>query len=279
MTGAPPLFDRALSAARAARKRAGEPNILTRTIAEELAERLAFVNRRFGRVLLIAAEPGAIAARLKQGGQVTEVETRGPSAGDHLELPETRYDAVFSVLDLQTFNDVPGALIQMRRALRPDGLLLACLFAGDTLTELRQSWLAAEASLSGGVSPRVAPMIDVRELGALLQRAGLSLPVADLDRTMVRHADAIALIHDIRALGLSNNLVGRSRRPVSRRLMGAAVNHYQRNFADPDGRVRATVEVAWLTGWAPHESQQQPLKPGSARARLADALRVEEKKL
>lgn len=279
MTAAPPLFDRALSGLRAARRRGAEPNILTRTIAEELVERLAFVNRRFERVLLIAAEPKAIAARLTEVGQVKEVETRFPSATDHLGLGEELYDAVFSVLDLQTFNDVPGALIQMRRALKPDGLLLACLFAGDTLTELRQSWLAAEAAVSGGVTPRVAPMIDVRELGALLQRAGLALPVADLDRTMVRYADAVALIHEIRELGLSNNLVGRSRTPVSRGLLGAAVNHYQQNFADPDGRVRATVEVAWITGWAPHESQQQPLKPGSARARLADALKVEEKKL
>lgn len=279
MTPVPPLFDRALSVSRAARRRGAEPNILTRTIAEELAERLAFVNRRFEHVLLIAAEPEAIAARLREDGQVKEVETRPPSATDNLNLPEQRYDAVFSVLDLQTFNDVPGALIQMRRALKPDGLLLACLFAGDTLTELRQSWLAAEAAVSDGVSPRVAPMIDVRELGGLLQRAGLALPVADLDRTLVRYADAVALIHEIRELGLSNNLVGRSRTPVSRRLLGAAVNHYQQNFADADGRVRATIEVAWLTGWAPHESQQQPLKPGSAKARLADALKVEEKKL
>ncbi|PZF78890.1 SAM-dependent methyltransferase [Aestuariivirga litoralis] len=279
MAGAPPLFDRALAAARAVRRRGAEPSILTRTIAEELVERLAFVNRRFAHVLLIASEPEAIAARLKEGGQVKEVETRTPSATDDLGLPQQRYDAVFSVLDLQTFNDVPGALIQMRRALKPDGLLLACLFAGDTLTELRQSWLAAEAAMSGGVSPRVAPMIDVRELGALLQRAGLALPVADLDRTMVRYADAIALIHEIRELGLSNNLAGRSKLPVSRRLLGAAVNHYQQNFTDPDGRVRATIEIAWLTGWAPHDSQQQPLKPGSAKARLADALRVDEKKL
>ena len=131
----------------------------------------------------------------------------------------------------------------------------------------------------GGVSPRVAPMIDVRELGGLLQRAGLALPVADLDRTIVRYADAVSLIHEIRELGLSNNLTGRSRTPVSRRLLGAAVNHYQQNFTDPDGRIRATVEVAWITGWAPHESQQQPLKPGSAKARLADALKVDEKKL
>jgi SAM-dependent methyltransferase len=279
MSGPAPLFDRALGLARAARKRKAEPNILTATIAEELTERLTFVNRRFELACLIAAEPHAIAARLEEGGQVKQVEMRLPVAGDDLGLPAQSYDAIFSVLDLQSFNDVPGALIQMRRALKPDGFLLACLFAGDTLTELRQSWLAAEAAVTGGVSPRVAPMIDVRELGALLQRAGLALPVADLDRTIVRYADAVALIHELRELGLSNMLTGRSRTPVSRRLMAAAVNHYQQTFADTDGRIRATVEVAWLTGWAPHESQQQPLKPGSAKARLADALKVDEKKV
>ena len=279
MSGAPPLFDRALAATRAARKRKPEPSILTRTIAEELVERLAFINRRFDSALLIASEPEAIAARLNEGGQVKDIACREPCANDDLGLPQERYDAVFSILDLQIVNDVPGALIQMRRALKPDGLLLACLFAGDTLSELRQSWLAAEAAVSGGVTPRVSPMIDVRELGGLLQRAGLALPVADLDRTLVRYADAVALIHEIRELGLSNVLVGRSRTPVSRRLMGAAINHYQQNFADDDGRVRATVEVAWITGWAPHESQQQPLKPGSAKARLADALKVDEKKV
>ena len=273
MSGPAPLFDRALALARATRKRKAEPNILTTTIAEELAERLGFVNRRFDLACLIAAEPHAIAARLEESGQVKRVEMRLPAASDDLQLEPGRHDAIFSVLDLQHVNDVPGALIQMRRALKPDGFLLACLFAGDTLMELRQSWLAAEAAVMGGVSPRVAPMIDVRELGGLLQRAGLALPVADLDRTIVRYADAVALIHEIRELGLSNMLTGRSRTPVSKRLLAASVNHYQQNFTDADGRIRATVEVAWLTGWAPHESQQQPLKPGSAKVRLADALK------
>jgi SAM-dependent methyltransferase len=202
-----------------------------------------------------------------------------PSADEHLPLAAESLDAVFSILDLQTINDVPGALVQMRRALRPDGLFLACLFAGDTLTELRQSWLEAEARLTGGASPRVAPMIDVRELGSLLQRAGFALPVADLDRTIVRYADAIALIHEIHALGLSNVLTGRSRQPVTKALLSEAAAIYRRRFADADGRIRATVEVAWATAWSPHESQQQPLKPGSARMRLADALKTGEKKL
>lgn len=278
MTGPEPIFDRSLAIERQRRKRKPDANVLTRTIAEELAERLAFINRRFENALLIAAEPEAVAERLKESGQVQSVAVMPPSAGDDLQLPAGAFDAIFDILDLHTVNDVPGALIQMRRALKPDGLLLACLFAGDTLSELRQSWLEAETAVTGGVSPRVAPMIDVRELGALLQRAGLALPVADLDRTIVRYADAIALIHEIRELGLSNVLLGRSRRPVTRKLLGAAVNHYHQNFADPDTRIRATVEVAWITGWSPHESQQQPLKPGSAKARLADALKVPERK-
>ena len=274
-----PLFDRALLAERRKRKRQSEPNILTRTITEELAERLGFVNRQFANACVIAAEPQPIAQRLRETGQVKAVTVREPSLTDDLQLPPESFDALFSILDLQSANDVPGLLIQMRRALKPDGLLMACLFAGDTLTELRQSWLAGETAVTGGVSPRVAPMIDMRELGGLLQRAGLALPVADLDRTIVRYADAVALIHEIRELGLSNALHGRSRKPVTRGLLGAAVDHYHRNFTDEDGRIRATVEIAWLTAWAPHESQQQPLQPGSAKIRLADALKVPETKL
>lgn len=279
MAEAPPLFDRGLAAVRAERRSLPEPGILDTSIAAELADRLALVNRRFGRALLIAREPAAIAARLRETGQIAALEVRQPAISEDLALPEGHYDALFSVLELQGVNDVPGALIQMRRALKPDGLLLACLFAGETLTELRQSWLAAEEALTGGVSPRVAPMIDVRELGGLLQRAGLALPVADLDRVIVRYADALSLMREIRALGLGSALAGRSRRPVSRRLLAAAAAHYARNFTDRDGRIRATVEVAWITGWAPHESQPKALRPGTARARLADALKVEEKKL
>lgn len=273
------VFDRALAAERQRRKRRAEPNVLTLAIAEELAERLAVVNRSFACALVIAAEPEAVAARLLETGQVKQAIPMAPSVSEDLGLAAESFDAVFSVFDLQSANDVPGLLIQMRRALKPDGLLLACLFAGDTLTELRQAWLAAETLVMGGVSPRVAPMIDVRELGGLLQRAGFALPVVDLDRTTVRYADAVALIHEIRELGFSNALASRSRKPVTRGLLGAAVNAYHSNFADADGRVRATLDVAWATGWAPHESQQKPLKPGSARMRLAEALKVKEEKL
>ena len=280
MTDAPPpLFDRALYVARASRARRLGPAILSRTIAAELAERLDVMSRNFAKAAVIAADPEPLAAMLLASGKVTEVAGFEPSADEYLPLAPESLDAVFSILDLQTVNDVPGALIQMRRALKPDGLLLACLFAGDTLSELRQSWLEAEARHTGGASPRIAPMIDVRELGSLLQRTGFALPVADLDRTVVRYADAIALIHEIRALGLSNVLLGRSRRPVTKALLAAVAATYQRRFADPDGRIRVTVEVAWATAWAPHESQPKPLKPGSARMRLADALKTDETKI
>ena len=273
------IFDRKLYVERLRRKHLAEPNVLTRSIAEELAERLDLITRGFEQAAVIAAEPQAIAQRLRDTGKVKDIIALEPPGDEVLKLEPNSRDAIFSILDLQSANDVPGLLIQMRRALKPDGLLLACLFAGDTLTELRQSWLAAEAKVSGGATPRVAPMIDVRELGALLQRGGFALPVADLDRTTVRYADAIALIHEISALGLSNIMTGRSRHFVSRRLLGAAIAHYHDNFADDDGRIRATLDVAWLTAWSPHESQQQPLKPGSAKARLADALKVSETKL
>jgi len=276
---APALFDRALYVRRIAHARQHGPDILARTAAVELDERLSLVTRNFARALLVAPDPEPIAGMLRLSGKVATLDVQTPSVDENLNLVSEQYDAVFHILDLHAVNDVPGTLAQIRRALKPDGLFLACLFVGETLTELRQSWLAAEAEISGGATPRVAPMIGVRELGALLQRAGFALPVADMDRTIVRYADALALIHEIGELGLSNALIGREKKPVSKRLLGAVVNYYHQHFADEDGRIRATLELAWATGWAPHESQQQPLKPGSAKARLADALKVPEQKL
>ena len=278
-TGASAIFDRALYVARVRRARAADPEVLSRGIAAELTERLDLITRSFARACVIAPDPRPITAALTASGKLAEVVSLELSGSDDLGLAPQSYDAIFNILDLHAANDVPGQLSQIARALRPDGLFLACLFAGETLSELRQSWLAAEDEVLGGASPRVAPMIGVRELGGLLQRAGLALPVADLDRTIVRYSDAVSLIHEIASLGMSNNLMGRSRRPVSRRLLGAAVAHYHQHFADSDTRIRATLEIAWLTAWAPHQSQPQPLKPGSAKHRLADALKVPENKL
>ena len=197
-------------------------------------------------------------------------------ASEHVDAAPESADLITSNLVLHAVNDLPGVLLQARRALKPDGLFLAALFGGETLTELRQSLAAAEIEIKGGVSPRVAPFADVRDLGGLLQRAGFALPVADVERTVVRYGEFSQLVRDLRAMGETNALVERSRRPMRRDMLAAAVAHYARHFADPDGKLRATFDIVYLTGWAPHESQQQPLKPGSAKSRLADALGTKE---
>jgi SAM-dependent methyltransferase len=181
-------------------------------------------------------------------------------------------DLVISALALQFTGDLPGTLVQVRRALKPDGLFLASFLGGDTLSELRASFAAAEAELTGGASPRVAPFAELRAVGGLLQRTGFALPVIDEERVVVRYADAIALMRDLRAMGASNALVERERRPLRRSVLIRAAEIYGERFADGDGRIRATFDVISLSGWAPHESQQKPLRPGSARTRLADAL-------
>ena len=185
-------------------------------------------------------------------------------------------DLVVSALALQFVNDLPGVLVQVRRALKPDGLFLAALIGGDTLTELRQSFAAAESEIEGGVSPRVAPFADLRDLGALLQRAGFALPVTDIERVTVRYDSAFALMRDLRRMGATNALLDRRRTPLKRATLMRMAEIYAQRFADSDGRLRATFEIVWLSGWAPHPDQQQPLKPGSAQARLADALGTRE---
>jgi SAM-dependent methyltransferase len=181
-----------------------------------------------------------------------------------------------SALALQFVNDLPGTLVQIRRALKPDGLFLAALIGGETLTELRQAFAAAESEIEGGASPRVAPFADLRELGALLQRAGLALPVTDVDRLTVRYDSAFDLMRDLRRMGGTNALNARRRTPLKRATLTRMAEIYAQRFADADGRVRATFEIVWLSGWAPHPNQQQPLRPGAAQARLADALGTRE---
>ncbi len=207
-SGAENIFDRDLYLARLERTKQNRPDILSTSIATELAERLDPITREFNHACLIAVDPEPIAAAIRATGKVKNLEVLEPTASEILPLTANAFDAIFDILDLHLVNDVPGALIQLRRALIPDGLFMACLFAGQTLNELRQSWLEAEDLVTGGVSPRVAPMIDIREMGGLLQRADLALPVVDLDRTIVRYPDAIALIHEIRSLGLSNVMTG-----------------------------------------------------------------------
>jgi SAM-dependent methyltransferase len=201
------------------------------------------------------------------------------SSPEFLPFADGSLDLIVSGLSLQLVNDLPGTLVQVRRALKPDGLLLASLLGGETLKELRQAWLAAEDEVTGGASPRVAPFADVRDLGALAQRAGFALPVVDSETVTVTYASPLALMQELKAMGASNMLVARRRRPVTRGLLLRAAAVYAERFADAGGRVPATFEILTLTAWAPDESQPKPLRPGSAQTRLADALGTRERKL
>lgn len=285
MDGPPRIFDHALADRRRRRAFAAATagaDFLHRVVAEDMAERLAAVKRRFA----TAAETGSPFPVLAATGQADRVvrldriaETRPDVIGDAELLPfaAESLDLAVSVLTLHAANDLPGTLAQLRRALKPDGLFLAALFGGDTLSELREALATAEAEITGGASPRVAPFTDVRTAGALMQRAGFALPVADQDRHTVRYASALHLMRDLRAMGLTNVLHERDRRPLRRAVLMRAVAVYGERFSDPDGRVRATFDIISLSGWRPHESQQKPLKPGSARMRLADALGTQER--
>jgi SAM-dependent methyltransferase len=287
----PLIFDRRLLSAR--RRRAaslGPATFLLERVAGDVADRLATVKRRFDLALDLGTPGEAVQAALARVGSIGTIvaaaafpERRAARtapfiATDEEALPfgDATLDLVVSALALQFVNDLPGTLVQIRRALKPDGLLVAALLGGETLTELRESFAAAESETTGGVSPRVAPFADLRDLGALLQRAGFALPVTDTERLTVRYDSAFALMHDLRRMGATNILVDRRRRPLRRATLLRMAEIYAERFADPDGRVRATFEIVWLSGWSPHPSQQQPLKPGSAAARLADALGAQE---
>jgi SAM-dependent methyltransferase len=273
-TAGPILFDRALLRARQSRAEKMESaTFLLDRVAEDMAERLHAVLREFSS----AADIGTLGnqvrnALTKRVGQLARVDLPD-SESEPLALAPESVDLAVSGLAFQFVNDLPGVLAQIRRALKPDGLLLAAMVGGDTLTELRQSFAAAEAECEGGVSPRVAPFVDLRDVGALLQRAGFALPVTDVDRIVVRYDNAFALMQDLRRMGATNVLVERRRVPTRRATLLRMVQIYSERFADPDGRIRATFDVIWLSGWAPHESQQQPLQPGSAKASLADAVK------
>jgi SAM-dependent methyltransferase len=273
-SAAPLLFDRALLRRRQDRARRLEAAaFLLDRVAEDMAERLSAVVRDFKSAADVGT-PGdqlckALGGRL---GRLLRIDL--PIAeSEPLRLPAESLDLAVSALAFQFVNDLPGVLAQIRRALRPDGLLLAAMMGGDTLTELRQSFAAAEAELEGGVSPRVAPFADLRDIGALLQRAGLALTVTDVDRIVVRYDSAFALMHDLRRMGATNILSERRRIPTRRATMLRMAQFYGERFADPDGRIRATFDVIWLSGWAPHESQQKPLKPGSGKMGLEQAVK------
>ena len=275
MSETPAIFDRKLLRERQRRAAAlGAETFLVDRVAGELAERLSVVLRQFDRTVDIATPNDSLRRAL--AGKVGSIDRIEVGEGELLSLAETSLDLAVSALALQYVNDLPGVLVQIRRALKPDGLFLAALAGGDTLTELRQSFATAESEIEGGISPRVAPFADLRDLGSLLQRAGFALPVIDSERITVRYDTAFALMHDLRRMGATNVLTERRRTPLRRKTLLRMAEIYGERFADADRRLRATFEIIWLSGWAPHESQQQPLKPGSARARLADALGASE---
>ncbi len=290
MSATPTIFDRKLLRAR--RKRAsalGAETFLLDRVAADMAERLTAVLRQFVCAVDLGTPADAVRRALRASCRVgtiiaaeldaTRLDPAFPRvAADEEALPfaDGSLDLVVSALALQFVNDLPGTLIQIRRALKPDGLLLAALVGGESLSELREAFAAAESEVEGGVSPRVAPFADLRDIGALLQRAGFALPVVDTDRLIVRYDSVLALMRELRRMGATNVLNERRRAPLRRAMLDRLADIYAERFTDPDGRVRATFEIVWLTGWTPHESQQKPLKPGSATRRLADALGTRE---
>jgi SAM-dependent methyltransferase len=268
----PALIDRpALARQRARARRAGPALFLQEAVAADLQERLAEVNRRFTAPAVVTPFPELWRAALPTARLVADDESLALALGAH--------DLVIHALCLHWANDPVGQLVQCRRALVPDGLFLGSLFGGQTLAELRACLAEAEVALTGGLSPRVLPMAEIRDLGGLLQRAGLALPVADAVTFPVTYADAWRLMTDLRAMGEANALAGRLRRPTRRTVLAEAARRYARAFAAPGGRIRASFEVITLTGWAPGEGQPQPLRPGSALTRLADALGSREEPL
>lgn len=280
MTSPPLLFDRARLRATMNRAAADAPTFLTDLAASDIADRLTFVSRRFP----LALDLGG-GERLTETGQVDEVMRLRPTlhgadvVGDEETLPfrDASLDLIVSGLTLQAVNDLPGALVQIRRALKPDGLFLGLVPGAETLSELRTALAEAEIERRGGAALRVAPFLETRDAGSLLQRAGFALPVTDRDRITLRYATPFHLIRELRALGAGNPL--KEREPMTRGLLARAMAIYAERFSDTDGRVRATLDLVSLSGWAPHDSQQKPLRPGSAKTRLADALGAEERVL
>jgi SAM-dependent methyltransferase len=286
MTDSPIVFDRSLQRRRRLRAAKLPPaNFLLDHVAGELADRLGMVLRRFEIGVDLGTPGDAVRAALRKLDAVgtivgADVIARGKPfvIADEEALPfrDAGLDLVVSVLALHFANDLPGVLAQIRRALKPDGLFVAALFGGETLIELRQAFAEAESEIEGGVSPRVAPFADLRQLGALLQRTGFALPVVDLERVTVRYDSAFDLMRDLRRMGATNPLVARRRAPLRRETLTRMADIYARRFADNDGRIRASFDIVWLSGWAPHPDQQQPLRPGSAKTRLAEALGTHE---
>jgi SAM-dependent methyltransferase len=291
----PRIFDRDLLRHRLDRAAPGYAgaDFLKRRAAGDIVMRLEAIMRDFPRAVDLGARNGAFAEALAASdaaprvGLLVEADLSGAMlagrAGMRIVADEERLpfapaslDLIVSSLSLHWANDVVGALVQARLALKPDGLFIGALFGGATLTELRQALTAAELELTGGAGPRVSPFADPSDAAGLLQRAGFALPVADVDRVRVRYDHPLKLMADLRRMGETSVLAERHPRPLTRKVLARAFEIYARDFAGPDGRIAATFEILTLTGWSPSEIQQKPLRPGSAKMRLADALGGEE---
>ncbi|KQN76490.1 hypothetical protein [Devosia sp. Leaf64] len=273
MSQPPNIFDAAAISSHLRRRPARE-NFVRDLVFDDLVDRLGAHMRDFTDALLIAPDVGLLPRQVATGSSMVTFQPIEAFGGeDFPDLPPGEFDLVVSLLHLQAVNDVPGHLARLRAKLRPDGLLLVAMIGGESFSELREAFLAADVATSGGASARVAPMVQVRDGGALLQRAGFALPVADVETHRVRYSSAIALMAELKTLGASNPLVDRPKKFATRTLLAKAAESYHERSSDPDGRVRATLEVIWLAGWVPHESQQKPLRPGSAKVSLGDLLK------
>lgn len=282
-----PIFDHQESWRRKRRAlRIASPgaDFLMRHAADDLSDRFAAVPRQFDKAATLFCTTGAAAEALISSGKVgtiTRVEVDQAlldnnngivASAETVPFAPESLDLIVSLYNLHELNDVPGMLVQIRQALKPDGLFLGCMAGAGTLSELREALLAAETELTGGASPRIFPMADMRDAGALLQRTRFALPVADHETVTVRYDSMFALMHDLRNMGATNSLIARSRRPTSQALLYRAAEIYAERFSDPDGRIRATFSTIWLSGWAPHASQQKPARRGSATVSLAKIL-------
>jgi hypothetical protein len=280
---APKVFDRPLIARHLDRRPAGHDDFVTRFVLADLEERLGIVTRDFEQALILSPDASVlpVSGRSANGPFAYErVSTVRPVDGvpladpEKLDLPRRGYDLIVSIFDLDVVDDVPGFLARARGHLRGDGLFLAAAIGGDSLTELREAFLTADAQVSGGAFLRVAPFIPLSEAAGLLQRAGLALPVSDVETHIVRYQSPLSLMRELKALGASNPLADRPHKLATLKLIEAASTAYEALAGDADGRVRATLEIVWMSGWAPHESQQKPLKPGSAEISLAKVLKT-----
>ncbi len=275
------LFDRSLIKARLEEKQNQPVDFISTLIVEDLHIRLAAISRDFKNAAIIGSDAKSFPAKSSSATSPINFShfstlaktTKSPLLElDNLILPEKNYDLIISLLDLQVINNVPKFLNQILAHLKPDGLMMMAFIGNETLTELRQSWLKADEQILGGINARVAPFIDVKSAGNLLQDSGFALPVADIDHHIVRYADALSLMKELKLLGANNPLVNKPDRFVTKNHLALACKYYEENFSDADKRVRATLDIIWMSGWKPDASQQKPLKPGSAKISLAKAL-------